>query len=437
MAKNIITGIDVGSSKICTVIASFEDDIDSKPQVIGTSIVESKGIKRGVVINIEQAVTCISDSLELAEKMSGLTVSSVIVSVNGSHIASINNKGVIAVANRDEISKDDVERAVESAKTVAIPNSREIIHVLEREYVVDSLPGIRQPIGMSGTRLEVDTHIISAVVTATHNLKKPFEQIRINLDTTVFTGYASAESVLTNTEKELGVMLLDIGAGTTSITIYEDDAICYSGCVPYGGSLITTDLASILRLSTTDAEKLKINFGKIIDLKNKKTVIKSDSPSFLRKDSDAKVEEKKDDFDGDTYDVKALNLENIDSISKRMFDEIVEARLEDIFEFVVDEVTKAGYEYKQPAGIVITGGTANLYNISKIIQKHLGVPARIGTPHALIGMTDEIESPEFSVVQGLILRGMNLESEIGTSGGPSKVGSTLSSVFGWFKKFAP
>jgi len=435
MAKNIITGIDVGSSKICTVIASYDEDLDSKPQVIGTSIVESKGIKRGVVINIEQAVSCVVESLELAEKMSGLTISSAIVSVNGSHIASINNKGVIAVSNRDEIAQDDVLRAVESAKTVAIPNSREIIHVLEREYVVDSLPGIRQPIGMSGTRLEVDTHIISAVTTATHNLKKPFEQISIHLDDMVFTGYASAEAVLTNTEKELGVMLLDIGAGTTSITIYEDDAICYSGCVPYGGTLITQDLSSILRMSIPDAEKLKLNFGKIIEAKGKKTVRTSEGPSFLKKEFE-NTEQKKDDFDGDTYDVKALNLENIEAVSKRMFDEIVEARLEDIFEFVVDEVTKAGFEYKQPAGVVVTGGTANLYNISKIIQKHLGVPARIGTPHALIGMIDEIESPEFSVAQGLILRGMRLEDEISVSSS-SGVGNIFGSVFGWLKKFAP
>ena len=437
MAKNIITGIDVGSSKICTVIASYEEGIDSKPQVLGTSIVESKGIKRGVVINIEQAVSCVIESLELAEKMSGLTVSSTIVSVNGSHIASINNKGVIAVSNRDEISQEDIFRAVESAKTVAIPNSREIIHVLEREYVVDSLPGIRQPIGMSGTRLEVDTHIISAVTTATHNLKKPFEQISINLDDIVFTGYASAEATLTNTEKELGVMLLDIGAGTTSITIYEDDAICYSGCVPYGGSLVTSDLSSILRISIQDAEKLKINFGKIIDAKNKKINTKSDTPSFLKKDAENNNVEKKDDFDGDTYEITALGLENIDSISKRMFDEIVEARLEDIFEFVVDEVSKAGFEHKQPAGVVVTGGTANLYNISKIIQKHIGVPARVGTPHALAGMIDEIESPEFSVVQGLILRGMTMDQDMSVGRGPSKVGNVFGSVMGWLKKFAP
>ena len=435
MAKNIITGIDVGSSKICTVIASYDENLETKPQVLGTSIVESKGIKRGVVINIEQAVSCIIESLELAEKMSGLTISSAIVSINGSHIASINNKGVIAVGNRDEIMQDDVYRAVESAKTVAIPNSREIIHVLEREYVVDSLPGIRQPIGMSGTRLEVDTHIISAVTTATHNLKKPFEQISINMDGMVFAGYASSESVLTNTEKELGVMLLDIGAGTTALTIYEEDAICYSGCVPYGGALITSDLASILRMSLSDAEKLKLNFGKLIEAKNRKINSKSDSPSFLKKDLESA--EKKEEFDGDTYDVTALGLENIDAVSKRMFDEIIEARLEDIFEFVVDEVTKAGFEYKQPAGIVVTGGTANLYNITKIIQKKIGVPARIGTPHALTGMIDEIESPEFSVVQGLILRGMGMENDINISNTPSKIGNAFGSVFGWFKRLAP
>lgn len=439
MARNIITAIDAGSSKICTVIASFDDNTDTKPQVIGTSMVESRGIKRGVVINIEQAVSCIVESLELAEKMSGLTVSSAIVSVNGSHIASINNKGIIAVSNKEEITQDDVLRAGESAKTIAIPNSREIIHVLEREYVVDSLPGIRQPIGMSGMRLEVDTHIISAVTTATHNLKKPFEQISVHLDRLVFTGYASSESVLTNTEKELGVMLLDIGAGTTSITIYEDDAICYSGCIPYGGAFVTSDLSSILRMSLSDAEKLKKNFGKIIEAKNKKSTVRSETPSFLKKDAVKEEKAQKEEaWDGDTYDVTPLGLENIEAVSKHMFDEIVEARMEDIFEFVIDEVTKAGFEYKQPAGIVVTGGTANLYNITKTIQKYMNVPARVGTPHTLTGMTEEIESPEFSVVQGLVLLGMNASEDLDSvSSGPSKLSGLTSSVFGWLKKFAP
>ncbi|MCA9386280.1 cell division protein FtsA, partial [Candidatus Dojkabacteria bacterium] len=212
MANNIIAAIDIGSSKVSSTIATIQDD--QAPQVVGFATYPSKGLKKGVVVNIEEAINSIASSLEAAERMAGLTVSSVYVSINGKHITSTNNRGVVAVA-QDEIVSDDIYRAIESARTVSIPPSREILHVIPRQFSVDTQGGIKDPIGMTGTRLEVDAHIISATSTALHNLVKVVQQLGLKVDDIVFSGWAASTAVLTNTEKELGVMLLDIGGGTT------------------------------------------------------------------------------------------------------------------------------------------------------------------------------------------------------------------------------
>jgi cell division protein FtsA len=441
MARNIITAIDAGSSKICTVIAAINDET-LEPSVIGTAVTPSLGIKKGVVVNIGEAVNAISESLSYAEKMAGIGVSQAVVSIDGKNIFSNNTRGVIAVSG-EEITFDDVQRAVESAKTVAIPQQvRKIVHVLPREYVVDSQGGIREPIGMSGSRLEVDAHIISALTTTVHNVEKAFQQLGIR-SVPVFGGLASSHSVLTKTEKELGVMVLDIGYGTCDITIYQEDAIAYSGCVILGGYAITSDLAVGLQIQSDQAEKLKTNMGKFMEVGHRpQQQIHHNVPSYLRADMEKnKHEAEHESEDDDLADISQLQIPNLPKISKKMYEEIVGCRLDEIFQMVSDQVSLAGFSVKQPAGIVLTGGTANLYNVAKYCSSFFGVPSRVGLPQGLGGpLIDEITGPEFACVQGLILKGIEFYSSFGgydETGGGGNSGNVVSKLKGLFKNFMP
>lgn len=440
MARQIITAIDAGSSKICTVIAAIDEDL--QPSVIGTSVTPSQGIRKGVVVNIGEAVNAINESLSYAEKMAGITISQAIVSINGKNIFSNNTKGVVAVTD-DEITFDDVQRAVESAKTVAIPQQvRKIIHVLPREYVVDSQGGIKEPVGMTGSRLEVDAHIISALTTTVHNIEKSFQQLGLKA-VSVFSGLASSQAVLTKTEKELGVMVLDIGYGTTTVTIYQEDAISYSGCVILGGYAVTSDLAVGLQIQSDDAEKLKTNIGRFMQSTSNKSSQNNmkNMPSYLRADMERNSSSGESTENDDLVDVSSLQIPNLQKMSKKIFDEIVGCRLDEMFQMIADQVSMAGFSVKQPAGIVITGGGANLYGIEKHAASFFGVPARIGNPHGLTGpLIDEITGPEFACVQGLILKGMELYTSMGGSYDDSSTqgnGTIVNKLSGLFKRFMP
>jgi len=411
MANRIVAALDVGSTKICTTIASIEEN--RAPSVIGVASYPSQGLKKGVIVNIDEAINAIAASLEAAERMAGLTVSSVYVSINGKHITSTNNKGVVAVA-QDEIVTDDVFRAIESARTVSIPPSREILHVIPREFIVDAQGGIKDPVGMSGTRLEVDAHIVSATSTALHNLVKCVQQLGLKVEDVVFSGWSASTSVLTATEKELGVALLDIGGGTTSMTTFVEDAITYSGCIPFGGSNVTSDLAIGLRVSLEDAERIKLNADELI-----KAAVRNERNSETgKKDEEEGTKEKKRDI----LDVSSLEIEGMKTISRKMFEEIVEARMSEIFDLIIDQVEQSRNEIKLPAGVVLTGGGALLPGITTIAKKVFGVPARVGYPKGLEGLVDEINGPAYAVSQGLILYGS--QDEAGGKG----IGLTIPSV---------
>lgn len=405
MANRIITALDIGSTKISTVIASLEEG--RAPSVIGVATYPSQGLKKGVIVNIDDAINSIAGSLEAAERMAGLTVSTAYVSINGKHITSTNNKGVVAVA-QDEIMADDVFRAIESARTVSIPPSREILHVIPREFIVDAQGDIKDPIGMSGTRLEVDAHIISATSSALHNLVKCVQQLGLRIDDIVFSGWAAANSVLTSTEKELGVMLLDIGGGTSSITTFVEDAITYSGSVPFGGANVTSDLAIGLRVSLEDAEKIKLNAEELMRGGTPKGMQMSEATKKRKEllgqkdEIDEKSSKKKS---KDDIDVSTLGIEGVETISQKLFNEIIEARLSEIFDIIIRQVDQSGNETRLPAGVVITGGTALTPNITSIAKKVFGVPARIGHPKGLEGLVDEISTPAYAVSQGLSLYG--------------------------------
>ncbi len=439
MAGRIITAIDIGSTKISTIIASMEEG--GTPAVIGVATSPSQGLKKGVIVNIDDAINSIANSLEAAERMAGLTVSSIYISINGKHITSLNNKGVVAIA-QEEITTEDVFRSIESARTVSIPPSRDILHVIPREFIVDAQGDIKDPIGMTGTRLEVNAHIISATTSALHNLVKCVQQIGLQVDDIVFTGWASSTSVLTPTEKELGIMCLDIGGGTTSITTFVEDAITYSSSVPFGGINITSDLAIGLRVSLEEAEKIKLNAEELMKntyvsdeeseaTKRRKALLAGESEE--EEDEDKKETKKKK----DVVDISSLDIKGMKTMSRKLFNEIVEARLSEIFDIVIRQVEQSGNETRLPAGIVITGGSALIPGIASVAKKVFGVPARVAYPKGLGGLVDEISSPAYAVGHGLVLYGSSEEGfETSTKRTASKsskksggVGNRISSFF--------
>lgn len=431
MARKIITAIDVGSSKITTVISAVENN--QSPSVIGVCSYPSKGIKKGVVVNIDDATNAISESVTAAERMAGVTVSDVYVSINGEAVTSLNNKGVVAVAG-SEITIDDTYRAIENARTLSLPENLNPIHIIPREFVVDSQGGIKYPIGMSGGRLEVETHIITAPNSYWQNLKKCVEQLGLNVYDVVFTGWASSLSVLTDTEKELGVTLLDIGAGTTTISIFQEGSIIYSSVIPLGGINITSDIAIGLQVSLEDAEKIKVHMSDLLENKGRVKKVGFDStPALLRR-----VEEEKPTAisKDDEVDLSILDVPG-KKVSKDMLKKIIEARCEEIFEIARENVQRAGFNIAMPAGIVISGGSALLKDLTKFTQSVFGVAARVGYPSGLSGMTEEISDPSYACVQGLIKHATDDDVDIDTSRTKSSGGSFVSKVGNWFKSLMP
>lgn len=438
MSKRIITAIDVGSSKVTTVIAA-QEETDMQPTVIGVYSHPSQGIKKGVIVNIDDATNSISESLTAAERMAGVTVADVYVTINGQQITSINNRGVVAVSGA-EITMDDTYRAIENARTLSLPQDLNPIHIIPREFVVDNQNGIKYPIGMTGQRLEVETHIITASTSSWKNLRKCVEQLGLTVNDLVFTGWASTLSVLTDTEKELGVTLIDIGAGTASISIFQEGAIVYSGCISLGGLNITSDLAIGLQVSLEEAEKIKINMGQIVDgkLEPMQAADTRNTPALLRKVEETKKEEKDTD---DLANVSGLGIKSTENISKSMLTQIAEARLEEIFELIRDSVSKAGFDIATPAGIVLTGGSSQLRDITKIAQSVFGTPARVGNPSGLSGMVEEISDPSYAAVQGLVRHAMDDEGEAhgGAAGGSfiGAFGGVSEKVVSWIKSLLP
>ena len=434
MSRKIITAIDVGSSKITTVISAVEDE--QQPTVIGVCSHPSKGIKKGVVVNIDDAMNSISESVTAAERMAGVTVSDVYVSINGEQVTSLNNRGVVAVSN-SEIAIGDTYRAIENAKTLSLPENLNPIHIIPREFIVDNQGGIKYPIGMTGGRLEVETHIITAPNSYWQNLKKCLETLGFNVYDVVFTGWASSLAVLTDTEKELGVTMLDIGAGTTSISIFQEGSIIYSGSIPIGGFNVTSDLAIGLQVSLDDAEKIKLKLGDIMDNKAISKLSKSleSMPALLRKEEEEKPKKTKK---TDEIDLSPLDISTDKKVSKGMLSKIIEARCEEIFEMAKENVEKAGYEISMPAGVVVTGGTGLLRNITKVAQDVFGVASRVGYPSGLTGMTEEISDPSFACVQGLIKHALDDDVEINAGiGGKSDMKGIFEKIGTWFKSLMP
>lgn len=394
MARDtIVSSIDVGTSKITTLLSTVTEEGDAN--IIGVSTVPGRGIRKGQVVNIEEATAAISQSLEAAERMAGASVSRAYISVGGNHIASLNSHGVVAVAEPDkEITQADVKRVIEAAKAISLPSSREILHVLPRGYVVDSQDGIVDPVGMTGVRLEVDTHLVTGGATAVRNLYKCVEELGVEVAGIVFSGLASSWACLSDTEKELGVVLVDIGGGTTDVAIYVDGALSYSSVIPIGAINITKDIAAGLRVSLESAEKIKIVLGQ-----GPKLPVLPDEEEEKGKSTKAK--------ELDEMDVSSLGLsEEVRTISKKTLQEgIIKPRLNEIFAMVGLEVKRSGFGGMMPSGIVLTGGGAKTVGAVEAARRGLAMPVHIGMPTRVTGLIDEIMTPAYATSVGLLLYG--------------------------------
>lgn len=394
MAKDkVICAIDLGSSKIATLIA-LVDEV-GKINLIGVANTSSKGVRKNQVVDIEEAVVAITESVESAERMAGYSISNAFVSLGGPQIESVNSHAVVAVSQPEgEIKEGDVLRVNDAAKAVPLPASREILHVVPRTFTVDGQEGIKDPIGMTGVRLETETHIITGSSTSMRNLVKCISEVGIDVTELVFTGIASSLSVLTDTEKELGVVLLDIGGETTDVVIFVDGSISYSSVVPIGARHITSDMAVGLRVSLESAEKIKLFLGR-----------KEKTPTLADETIERSTEPKRS-KNGETLDLRGLGIEEDVKISgKAVSDGIIRPRLQEVFKFVGKEIKKSGFGTQVPSGLVICGGGALTVGCLDQAKYVLGLPARVGKIEGLSGLVEEIDSPSFATAAGLILYG--------------------------------
>ncbi|HSX57900.1 MAG TPA: cell division protein FtsA [Candidatus Saccharimonadales bacterium] len=426
--ERILVGIDVGSSKIATLIANIKEDTLT---VIGVSNIAARGIRKGQIVDIDEAVKAISEGVESAERMAGVSVSSAFIVVGGSQISSVNSRGVVAVAGgENEITEEDVRRVTEAARAISIPSSREILHVIPRDFIVDSQEGIKDPIGMTGIRLEVETHIITGATTSMRNLAKCVQQVGVDVEGFVFSGLASSVSTLTDTEKELGVALIDIGGGTTGVTLFVDGAIAHSVVIPIGGKNITNDLAIGIRGSLEDAEKIKLELSRLDKRKNEPVAADED-------------EEETDHRRKDVMDLSKLDLsEDLGTLSKKtLVDGIIKPRLTEIFTLVGMEIKRSGYAGLLPAGVVVTGGGAETVGITQIGKEVLRMPTRVAYPTGVTGLVDEISSPAYSALTGTLLYGEKLSpTSTGVSLPRVRGGSVVNffkGIVGWVRSFIP
>jgi cell division protein FtsA len=373
----VLVAVDVGTSKVVALIGEVTHD--GVVTIIGKGAPAASGLKKGVVINIDQTVTSIRAAREQAERLSGYRVESAIVAVGGNHVESQNSRGAVAVSGpRREVSREDIERATEVARAVTIPSNREVLHVLPRGFVVDGQEGVKDPLGMSAVRLEVETHIVHASATAVQNLTKCIQRADIRIDELVCASLASADAVLTETERELGVAVADFGAGTIDLALFLDGSPIHTAVLPLGGNNVTNDVAIGLKTSLAAAEELKIRHG-------------TADPESVQPDEEVEVE-----TIGDDAGRTASRLE---------LARVIEARMREVFEKIGDEIARSGHTGLLPAGLVLTGGASQLAGSAALGREVLQMPVRVAGPTGVGGLTDHLLTPAYSTSMGLLLWG--------------------------------
>jgi cell division protein FtsA len=414
--SDTVIGLDVGSSNIRTVILQkFEEE--EKPRVMGVGIAPSFGVRRGVVADVEETVRTIGEAVKNAERTSGIPVSKAVVSVGGSHISYQESQGVVAIGKADgEITADDVMRSLTAAETISLPSNTEIIHVIPRSFTVDDQKNIKDPVGMNGIRLEVNAMLILGSSPVIKNLSKCVYQAGIEIEDMAFSALGAAKAALNKRQKELGVVLVDMGGGTTNFIVYEEGELVQVGVVPIGGGHITNDVAIGLRTSIDVAEKVKINYGSALpDEINKK----------------------------DQINLAEIDQNEEGEVSRHHVAEIIEARLDEIFNMIDKELRKTGRSGMLPAGAIIVGGGAKLPGVVDLAKKVLRLPAQTGFPTDLGGIVDKVDEPGYVTAVGLALWGLE-DISSGTSkskmlgmGDLPKMGQTVDKMKGWLKKFLP
>ena len=373
--SNYIVGLDIGTTKICCIIGETKDN--EKIDIIGIGQYPSRGLRKGVVVNIESTVESIKNAVEEAELMAGCEIDSVYVGIAGGHINSLNSHGIIAAKGR-EIEQKDVERVIEAAKAIAIPLDREVIHVLPQEYIVDNQDGIKNPLGMDGVRLEAKVHIVTAAVTSAQNIVKCVNKAGLTVSDIVLEQLASSESVLSPDERELGVAMIEIGGGTSDLAIFYQGAIKHTAVLTIAGAQMTNDIAIGLRTPNAEAEKIKQSFGCAY------------SPL---------IEE------GDNIETPSVGGREPRTVPRQILSEIIEARTREMFELLDHEINESGYREIISSGIVLTGGAASMYGMADLAEDVFQSPVRVGTPIDLGGLVDVVNNPMYATCTGLIQYG--------------------------------
>jgi len=375
----ILVALDVGSSKAVVLVG--EVTTDGALDIIGKGTVPTTGVKKGLVNNMDQAVTSIQSAVEQAERLSGLTLEAAYVAVGGDHLESLNSRGTVAVSGAHrEVTREDIERATEVARAVTIPSNREVLHVLPRDFIVDGQEGVKDPEGMSAIRLEVTTHIVHGGATALQNLTRCVRRAGVRPDELVVSSIASGESVLSETERELGVAVADIGAGTTDVALYAEGSPFYTSVIPLGGVNVTNDIAIGLRTNLAAAEQLKMQFG---------------SPESLKADPSTEA------------DVEIIDDGVARPARKADVTEITDARMRELFEKIGEEMSENASAHRLPAGLVLTGGAAQLANAAELARDVLQVPVRVAAPEGIGGLTDNLLTPQYATAIGLLLWAAN------------------------------
>lgn len=377
--EDIIVGLDIGTSKVAAIIGEIDDN--DQVEILGVGLAPSKGLRKGVVVNLESTTDSIKKAISGAEMMAGLKVESVFAGIAGEHIKGINHHGVVIIPNRKNrsISKSDVKRVINQAKAIEIPSERRILDAIPWEFIVDDQRGINDPVGMSGTRLEVFIHMITGAVTSVQNIVRAIENAGLEVDDIILQPLASGDAVLDQDEKDLGVILVDMGAGTTDIVIYDKGSVWHTGVVPLGGEQITNDIAMSLRTPVSRAEEIKRIFGCAL-------------ASMVGND--------------ETVEVPGVGGRQPRIIPRRTLAEIIELRMDEMLELVRSEIQASGYRGMTPAGMVITGGTSMLEALPELAELIFDMPVRIGRPRQVKGLIDKVNDPIFATGVGLVLYGV-------------------------------
>jgi len=399
MDHNTIVALDLGTSKVVAMVGEINDN--GRLEIVGLGSYPSRGMKKGVVVNIESTIQSIQRAVEEAELMAGTQIRSVYVGIAGSHIRSLNSHGIVAIKDK-EVTENDVERVMDAARAVAIPADQRILHVLPQEYVIDQQEGIREPVGMSGVRLEARVHLVTAAHSAAQNLVKCVERCGLHVDDIILEQVASSYAVLEDDEKELGVCLVDIGGGTSDIAIFMNGSIHHTAVISIAGDQVTNDIAVAVRTPTQHAEEIKIKHGSAL-----RQLVEGD----------------------DLIEVPGVGEREPRSLSVQTLASVIEPRYEELFSLVLQELRRSGYEERIGAGIVLTGGSSKMRGVRELAEEVFHMPVRIGVPRNIGGLRGEVENPIHSTGVGLLLYGMAQQAY-----GSKRTYATSVASDGWWER---